>query len=139
MSEFTVLHISLDDLNQPDNCIHAHYKTKGSGHWSSDNTKTIESRLCIQQKSFVHVVPDDIFEKITVQWDKNQFLICESTSNITKTSTLVRTDVSRVDGVNCVTLRFLKSYGEASPSKYEKPTIRIEGNLNVEIEFWSQC
>ena len=52
MSEFTVLHISLVDLNQPDNCIHAHYKTKGDGHWSSDNTKTIESGLCIQQKSF---------------------------------------------------------------------------------------
>ena len=130
MSIITVLTIGLNhETTQPVSCTCDLYDEKGFAIIPQNNL----------HKRFDLVAPENEFEEeIRLSWNADTFITHEATSNITKTSTLVNTNIKQQDGVTSVNLRFTKLIQTNLDDGFakEKRPISIKINdLSIDICF----
>ena len=141
MATNTSLTVVLNSSNQPVRCVHN--GTYPVVDPKTDNSLVAPGDQCHfrpKPRPFV-VAPigEDNLERLTIQWNKKQFLVCQTTPNITKTSTLVSTDFTVTgDGIVTITLLFTKLRDDQLfPVGNDKPPIYLEDfGMSIQIEFW---
>ena len=140
MATNTSLTVVLNLSNQPIRCVH--HGTYPVVDPKTDNSlvRPGDQCLCRPKPKPFEVVPTgrDNLEMITIQWNREKFLVCETTPNITKTSTLVRTEFLQLDGIVTITLFFTKLRDDQPfPVGNDKLPIQLENSgTSVQIEFW---